>query len=135
MSGQGAISFENQTHILEAGDAFMVAIPESCSYYLPAYSASWQFIFITLRGSEAKRCWKKINHKHGHVFNILVESNIVQQLFSIYDDAVASNIKDGYQACAKAFEFIATCYQYFDQNNPKINVLISDDIQMAIDFI
>jgi len=134
LAGQGEIVVKGVRHQLEAGDGFFISIPQDCRYFLPKDSLSWSFIFITLKGSEAKRCWEDINENYGYVFNMKETASLIQNLMAIYDETSEGKIQNGYQTSSKAFEFITHVYDHFekfDTSKPQI----TPDIEAAIEFI
>jgi len=134
-SGRGAISIKGEVQQLSEGMAFIVAVPEDCQYYLPPTSAEWQFIFITLGGVEAKKCWEYINQNFGYVFEISRESTLIQCLIATYAKVIKGEITDAYRVSNQAYEFITYCYQYFDNRCRFEVVKIPDDVTSAVDFI
>lgn len=135
LSGCGEIKINGEVHSLPEGSAFMASVPSDCQYYLPESSEEWRFIFITLVGEEAKRCWDFVNEKYGQVFNIADDNDLIQQLISIYVSIIGSQPKDSYGISSKAYEFITHCYRHFELNPVITDDEMPDDIKKALLFI
>ncbi|WP_256988994.1 AraC family transcriptional regulator [Bacillus sp. EB106-08-02-XG196] len=112
LSGQGAITFEDQRYPLHRGDAFFVQLPSQHCYFLPESSASWEFIYITLTGSAAASCWDFIHVHAGKTVNIPPEANLIQLLYSLLQETREHKMIDAYLSSARAYEFIMECYRF-----------------------
>lgn len=135
LEGSGEIQIKGKTQSLPAGCGFFVSVPEVCEYYLPPTSDIWRFIYITLEGSQAKKCWETINNQHGHVFEIPLEMPLIQRLFATYKKVKDGHIGDAYQTANVAFEFLSYCYQHFEKDHTFDVPRVSVEIDMAIEFI
>jgi len=135
LEGQGEIKLKEKIYRLLPGDAFIISVPEECEYYLPLSSNEWKFIYITLEGEQAKKCWEHINSQHGYVFNIPIERRLVQRLLSTYIKVRDGRISSSYQASSAAFEFLNYCYQHFEIDHATYDPKISPDIAKAVEFI
>lgn len=135
LEGVGEIRIKDKTYALPQGYVFMVSVPEDCEYYLPPSSTDWKFIFITLKGSVAKKCWEYINSHHGYVFEIPIEKRIIQRLLKTYIDVKEHRISNAYRASGEAYEFIAYCYQHFDEDHYLNKFKFSNEVTKAIDYI
>ena len=136
LSGLGEIKLNGKIHELKEGQAFVVAVPSDCEYYLPVEkSDEWHFIFITLEGIEAKKCWEYMNKKHGYIFDVALDSLLIQRLITTYVRVREKQILDPYRASNKAYEFITYCYRHFETDDASEVLEVSDDITAAISFI
>lgn len=134
LSGEGRLEMEGETYRLEAGQAFLVEIPSDHRYYLPADSKQWEFIFITLVGSEAAKCWNMMQKQAGPVVEVPVNSVLIQLLLKIYQQTCEQKITDSYHASAKAYEFIMECYR-FSKNIEKTKRNFSLNITKAVTYM
>ncbi|WP_181832948.1 AraC family transcriptional regulator [Bacillus taeanensis] len=134
LSGKGTLEIEGQSYPLTKGQAFLVTIPSEHHYFLPEDSEEWEFIFITLTGKEAFRCWEFINRKAGPVVTLSPHSTVIQLLINLYRETSMKQLKDGYTASAKAYEFIMECYR-FAKNIEKVEHAIPDNIMRAITYM
>jgi len=112
-----------------------VAVPEDCLYYLPDSSNDWKFIFITLQGEEARKCWEYINSNYGHVFKISMKKMIIQQLFATYVDVLNNQLLDMYRVSHKAYGFLTYCYRHFETKFDSEIIKMPSDIKKALHFI
>ncbi|MDQ0255927.1 AraC-like DNA-binding protein [Evansella vedderi] len=115
LSGEGAIHVHGKTYKLQKGQAFMVEVPSDHYYYIPEESEEWEFIFLTLKGQAAASCWNYIMEQFGNVVTIPMESQLINQVFNIYQQAYDRDLLDNYYASSQAYGFIMDCYRYFKQ--------------------
>ena len=115
LDGIGALTIDGTTHTLKKGNAFFIAVPENCEYYLPETSEKWKFFYITLQGSEVSKCWKYINENYGHVFNIPPEKRIIQHALTTYAMVKSDKQLNPYFLSNQAYELLTYCYQDFEE--------------------
>jgi len=135
LSGRGEIKIKGKTYQLSQRSAFIVTVPEDCEYYLPPSSKEWKFIYITLKGAEAKKCWEYINLHHGYIFEIPIEKMVIQQLLATYSKVREGRITDAYHASNKAYEFLTFCYRHFETDHASSDTKLSQDVASAVNFI
>lgn len=112
VSGSGIIEIDGTTYHLKPGEAFMIKVPENFHYYLPQDGEKWEFIYITLYGSEALRCFEDLRTSYGPVLRVHPHSAPVQTLTKIYKMGAKQSIQSSYRAQALAYEFIMSLYEY-----------------------
>ncbi|MCL2559404.1 MAG: AraC family transcriptional regulator [Turicibacter sp.] len=134
-SGCGELEINGTVYSLPENHAFIVAVPEDCHYYIPPSSEEWNFIFITLAGIEAQKCWEYINSQHGYVFEIPIESALIQRLITTYIRVVEGKITDAYRTSNKAYELLTYCYRHFENRSTPEITETPQAIKKAIDFI
>lgn len=135
LSGCGEIKIAGKIYSLPEGHAFMVAVPEDCQYYLPETSSDWKFVFITLHGIEAKKCWDYVNSYYGYVFKIPLKRTIIQQLIATYMGVIDGQFTDMYRVSHKAFEFLTYCYRHFETKFESTVITHPADIEKALTYI
>ncbi|WP_170885441.1 AraC family transcriptional regulator [Bacillus alkalicellulosilyticus] len=112
LSGSGVLEYNNIKHKLTPGEAFIVDVPSSHSYYLPDDSEKWEFVYLTLQGQEVLKCWKYLRETLGSVFHVQADSELIQLLMRIYQDVKDMKVTDTFISSAKAYEFIMECYRF-----------------------
>lgn len=110
LSGKGEINIDGNVHQLKAGHAFIVSSPSNYHYYLPENSSKWEFLYLTLYGNEAKRCWDYVKESGNQVVRFHPESTPVKLLKQIYDDSRERKITNAYQGSSIAYQFIMELY-------------------------
>ncbi|MBU9720263.1 MULTISPECIES: AraC family transcriptional regulator [Bacillaceae] len=134
ISGSGVLEYENDTYRLQSGDAFIVKIPSSHTYYLPDDSEKWEFVYVTLHGEEAAKCWQYLLEKLGPVFPVQADSELIQQVMRIYQDVGDRKITDIYSSSARAYEFIMECYR-FEKNKGHVLNEVPEAVSKGIFYI
>lgn len=134
LSGSGVFEINNEKYTVSPGKAFFIGVPGDNRYYLPKDSDKWQFIYITLCGQEAKKCWDFINQTYGYVIDIPSDSSLIQHVLSTYKDTTEGKINDPFIASLKAYEFVMECYRYF-HNRKKRNSEIPETITRALVYV
>jgi AraC-like DNA-binding protein len=112
LSGHGEINIDGRVHKLKAGHAFIVSSPSNYHYYLPKDSGKWEFIYLTLYGNEAQRCWDYVKGLANQVVRFHPESAPIKLVKQIYDDARDKKITNAYQGSSIAYHFIMELYLY-----------------------
>ena len=78
VAGCGAIEIDGECHELQSGQAFLVNTPGNHIYFLPPQSEQWEFIYLTLYGSEIRRLSAMTIKQYGHILNSSSTSQVVQ---------------------------------------------------------
>jgi len=133
LQGIGEITVKNKTRRLEPGDAFFIKIPSDHCYRLPEYSDEWEFVFITLSGKEAIRCYETITKDFGHTLQFELYDSPVIHIFDILEKVSSDQINDSYETASFAFTFLMKLQQYF--YNTKNNKKIPEPIAKALLFM
>ena len=79
LSGRGCIEFGGERHEQEAGDAFLVTVPDDHVYYMPHKSPHWEFLYLTWSGETAIDVTKRLQRQFGRVFRHPVPSRVAQR--------------------------------------------------------
>jgi AraC family transcriptional regulator, arabinose operon regulatory protein len=107
-SGRGEIRLEGGVQSLEAGQAFLVAVPGEHRYYFPQGSDHWDFTYIILPASGALSDYMA---QYGPVGTYPPDSEAIQCLQRIYGLAQNRQIRDGYESSALAYQFVMELYR------------------------
>ncbi|MBM7600045.1 AraC-like DNA-binding protein [Virgibacillus halotolerans] len=110
LKGAGKIRIGQRTHDLHPGEAFFIHIPSDHTYYLPAESDGWEFIYITLFGDEVYRCYETITKEIGHVFELDVYSPPIQTILHTLEQVAHQQLDDAYSSSATAYAFLMQLY-------------------------
>jgi AraC-like DNA-binding protein len=70
LAGRGVLERDGVRHILTAGDAFLVAVPDDHHYYLPAGWEPWEFLFLCFDGEDVLRQTRRMLQQHGPIFTL-----------------------------------------------------------------
>lgn len=60
ISGCGMVEFDGKKYPVAPGEAFLLTIPEKHLYYLPDTPGEWEFLYLSLEGSEAMRIARQL---------------------------------------------------------------------------
>jgi len=112
LSGFGMIEINGGRYSVKPGEAFIVEVPSNHRYYFPQESDKWEFIFLTLEGNEASKCWKYIEVENGSILKVPPDSKLIELLFEIYQNTKEQKITDAYYASSKAYQFIMEMYRF-----------------------
>ncbi|UIO45169.1 AraC family transcriptional regulator [Brevibacillus brevis] len=134
ISGSGRLDIGEKSYPLRAGKTFLVEVPSCHRYYFSGESDHWEFVYITLVGSQATECWEYIQANGGPVLSIPPEAKLVQLLLKIYQEVCEKRVTDLYCSSAKAYEFVMECYRFMKNiDNPSKQV--PERISEAVCFI
>ncbi|MGD7007185.1 helix-turn-helix domain-containing protein [Metabacillus sp. 84] len=115
LSGYGDVQIDGKTHRVHPGQAFVVKSPSNYRYYLPETSEKWEFMYITLYGKEADRCYEHIREKTNQVIRFHPESVPVKLVKQIFDEANSKNVTSAYKGSSLAYQFIMELYEYVSE--------------------
>jgi AraC-like DNA-binding protein len=111
VSGQGKLVFEGQRFDVLPGSTMLLYFPHKRNrYYLPE-GKTWEFFFVCLYGTEAKRLFTELVRIAGPLVNLGPNSPAIEQAANIVDlvvrgligsPAVASNL--AYTLCMQLYE-------------------------------
>src|SRR5699024_8688332 len=115
LNGLGKINITGKEFPLGPGDAFLVDLPSKHRYYLPKESKEWEFVFLTLYGEEAMRCFKMIKSKFGQILHLDSTSPPVKRIFYLIEKAANNDLQDAYESSAYAYSFLMNLISHIDQ--------------------
>lgn len=121
LSGIGEIEIEGKIHRLHPGHAFLVKSPGEYRYYLPKDSEEWEFMYITLFGEEAEKCWMAIQEKGLSVIRFHPDAAPIQELQQILDEASSKKITNAFKGSSLAYRFLMELYEYADSMDSKMD--------------
>lgn len=116
ISGWGIFEYKGTKYTIGQGQAFLAEVPGENLYYLPKESSEWEFIYITLYGSEVFKRWKHIIDTIGCVPRFDIHSPLIKYLFNIFKEAESKNITDCYQASGIAYQFLMELFRSTKRN-------------------
>jgi len=119
LNGLGKINIDDKYFELKSGDAFLVDIPSKHRYFLPKESKEWEFVFLTLYGEEAERCFKLIKNKFGQILHLDSTSPPVKHIFYLVEKAAANELQDAYESSAYAYSFLMTLISHVQNHENK----------------
>ncbi|MDR0931794.1 MAG: AraC family transcriptional regulator [Victivallales bacterium] len=106
LSGAGEVFFNGQSYPVLPGNAFFLMVPESHIYFLPPESKSWEFIYISLSGSELVRLGSEFRRRNGVVRPFAPDSPAVQTAWNIFATCHEKRLTNRYDASAMGYSFM-----------------------------
>lgn len=106
LKGEGEVRIGDHTHRLKAEDAFFVKIPSDHQYYLPTDVKEWEFVHITLFGSEAIKYFKKITDDVGHILKLNMYATPITHIFDLLSKVNNDQLNDAYITSSLAYTFL-----------------------------
>jgi AraC-like DNA-binding protein len=79
ISGVGTLRYENRVIKIRPGEAFLVIVPHNHCYWLEK-DDTWEFLWISMNGTEALRIHETILNTHGPLLRL--KSNTIDKLAS-----------------------------------------------------
>ena len=82
LSGRGAVQAAGEEFQLIPGKAFLHNHndPDICYYYPSDSKEPWRFLWFAFYGANSGELVREINQKHGYIFDIPLNSDLVKQL-------------------------------------------------------
>ena len=106
ISGMGAARFGERVLPVAPGSAFLGIVPEDHCYYLPPESESWEFLYVSVHGSEAVRLASEFRRKHGVVHEFAAGSPTVETACGFLLACHERPMTDRYAASAWAYRLL-----------------------------
>ena len=135
LSGKGIIEVNGEKIVLEKGKAFLVSIPSNHQYYLPEDSKQWEFVFITIIGSQISQDIKKLHEKYGQVITLSMHEPVMELFFNIYWQATGQKIVDGYQSSSLAYQFVMELFRMQLNKDDKLEAKYDKQIRQVITYL
>jgi len=104
--GRGKLTYENKEYDITPGDAMLLKVPEIHRYWLPNDSEKWEFIYVTLAGSEMIRLGLDARSRLGIVVRHSIDSQVVRAAVSIISAGVNRRIKTRFDSSRRAYSFM-----------------------------
>jgi len=133
LKGEGEIRIGNDTHRLHTGDAFFVKLPSDHHYYLPSDSKEWEFVHITLFGTEAMRFYQSITNDVGHILKLGVYTTPISHIFNLLKMVADNQMNDAYVTSSLAYTFLMELQRFI--LNIESNQPLPDPIKKATVYI
>lgn len=107
LAGQGALDFSGRTIPLVPGTGFLLIVPEEHRYYLPEFSPAWEFLYVSLNGSEAVRIAAECRRLSGGPVAVYdPASSVVRAAWNLLSDCRNNSILRSYSASSAAYDFM-----------------------------
>lgn len=133
LKGEGEIRVNDQTYRLKAGNAFFVKIPSDHHYYLPTDSQEWEFVHITLFGSEAMKYFQKTIDQVGYILKLDIYASPITHIFDILNKVNNNQLNDAYVTSSLAYVFLMELQRFV--LNIEGNDTLPDSIKKATVYI
>lgn len=115
VDGEGTLEMDGILYSIRPGDAFVIDIPGENHYYLPAQASCWEFLYLEF-SKECLPLMRKIYQHTGPVLHLAPESDLVKQMFSIYQKALENELKTFFENTKIAYHlwmdltsYVLTC--------------------------
>lgn len=104
--GRGKLKYETKEYDITPGDAMLLKVPELHRYWLPEDSEKWEFIYITVAGSEMIRLGLDARCRLGIVVRHAIDSQVVRTAASIISAGFNRRIKTRFDSSRRAYSFM-----------------------------
>jgi len=78
LNGMGRVRHGGREYPVPPGSAFFLKAPEPHVYFLPPDSPSWEFLYVTVNGSELVRLAMEFRRRNGVVRSYAAESPVLR---------------------------------------------------------
>ncbi len=108
LSGLGRLRFNGVEHPVPPGTAMFIVVPENHCYYLPRESAYWEFLYVSVNGSELVRLAAELRRRRGILFEHAPDSPAVGAAWEVLRMFHGNRPPDRYEASVAAYRFITS---------------------------
>lgn len=106
LAGRGSMRLGDHVEAVEPGMALLALVPEDHCYELPADSAEWEFVYVSVNGSEPMRLMGELRRRRGAVSPFAPDNPAVMMAHRLLEWGRAGAPGDRYRASALAYEFM-----------------------------
>ncbi len=106
LAGRGKLKFEDEVYEILPGDAMLLKVPEHHRYWLPEDSEKWEFIYVTIAGSEVIRLGLDARCRLGIVVKHSTNSRVVRSAVSLISAGLNRRIKTRFDSSRRAYSFM-----------------------------
>ena len=134
LDGTGGLRYGHDEYRLPPGEALLVKVPEDHCYFLPAESPAWEFVYVTVNGSEAIRMLDELRGKTGPVCRFDSNAKTLPLVLELYHLARKKRINTPWQASRLAYDFVMTLAEDLLQAKDLLNqpVYLSEVIDFCV---
>lgn len=108
LNGMGRVRHGGREYPVPPGSAFFLMVPEPHVYFLPPDSPSWEFLYVTVNGSELVRLAMEFRRRNGVVRSYGAESPALRAAREILAACREKRLAGRYDASARAYSFLMT---------------------------
>lgn len=108
LNGMGRVRHGGREYPVPPGSAFFLMVPEPHVYFLPPDSPSWEFLYVTVNGSELVRLAMEFRRRNGVVRSYAAESPALRAAREILAACREKRLAGRYDASARAYSFLMT---------------------------
>ncbi len=123
LSGLGALRFGGTEYPVPPGNGFLVIVPEEHCYRLPPESSEWEFLYVSVHGSELVRLATEFRRRRGVLLPFAPDSPPVREAKQLLADCRTGRIDNRYAASAAAYRFMMALFA----DNPYGNIRSSEE--------
>ncbi len=106
LSGEGGADFAGRSHPVRPGEAVLLIVPEDHCYYLPEAVPEWEFLYVTVHGSELVRLAGEFRRRNGFLRPFAPDSATVRAAWRILGRCRNREFENRYSASAAGYEFM-----------------------------
>ena len=111
LAGEGLLEFEGQRFTLKSGEAMIVHIPQDHRYSLAPGAQSWEFIYVSIHGSEAMQLWRELEQLKSPIVHFDESANCVQAACEILSQYRDGKVKTPFTSSALAYKMLMALFE------------------------
>ncbi|MDD4816912.1 MAG: AraC family transcriptional regulator [Victivallaceae bacterium] len=107
LAGEGAIERNGTTLAILPGQAMLATLPDQHCYFLPSWSAGWEFYHFQLIGSSVAQIGAGLVEKYGSVLTVPAGSRLEAASASLFNRCRSRAFRSRWDMLLASYEFIA----------------------------
>jgi AraC-like DNA-binding protein len=119
LAGCGRLRFKGEEYKIDQGKAMLLLVPENHCYYFSPDDKYWEFIFVTINGSELIRLWLELRKMTGPVVSVPQGAKCVDKAAAIYRACCEEQLQESCEASAMAYDFTMHALQELGRREGK----------------
>lgn len=117
LSGMGKLRFGSVEYPVPPGRAMLLIVPENHCYFLPKDSPEWEFLFVSLNGSEMVRLAAELRRRKGVLLDFAADSPTVKAAWAMLRFFRENREIGRYETSAAAYRFMMTMLAEQDRDD------------------
>lgn len=132
LSGKGILEVNDEVYEMTAGRAFFIPLPSNTKYYMPSNNPKdpWVFIFIMLKGEQAKKYCELIKRKSDFVMSLSRKNKAIETAFNIFNQAKTGHFYSSFYVSELLYRFLCQLCQTQIHSEENYSKLTSKALQI-----
>lgn len=117
LAGAGKLRINELEYPVGPGEAMLLIVPEDHCYFLPEGSPEWEFVYLTLNGSEVIRFAAELRRRRGFLLRLEADAPAVRAAWEVLRLLRECPGADRFEVSGAAYRFMMTLLAATDRDD------------------